>query len=53
MKKKQVLFVDCSGSREKRQVTLEDLRYVMGAEVASGTGTANDPAASDGKPPGV
>lgn len=51
MKRKR--SADSSGSPEKRQVASEDLRYVTGAEVASGTNTTNDPAASDGKPPGA
>ena len=50
--KKRILLIGGSRSREKRPITPEDLRHVMGAEVASqGSGTVNDPAASDTKPP--
>jgi hypothetical protein len=52
MKKKRIFWVGDSRSSEKRSVTLEDLRHVMGAEVANqGSGPVNDPPASDTKPP--
>jgi hypothetical protein len=52
MKKKRILLIDDSRPSKKQPITLEDLRRVMGAEVANqGSGTVNDPPASDTKPP--
>jgi hypothetical protein len=51
--KKRILWVGGSKLSEKRPVTPEDLRYVMGAETASGTGTTNDPTVKDHPPPPV